>query len=178
MKITTKRLIIRPLLADDAEFFIETRNHPQVKPWIGFVPTTIQEVHAFQAENEQRFNQLDAWYQCIIALRESHELIGDIALHFLPNKELEIGYVMHPNFTGKGYMKEALHALSNYGFEDLDVERCLCNADPENKASIAVLRRVGYTHVNTVRKAFLFRGEYVDNTLYVMDANGVTSYRG
>ncbi len=178
MQVTTNRLIIRPLRTDDAVFFIETRNHPEVKPWIGFVPTTTKEVHAFQAGNEQRLKQLDAWYQCIIELKPARGLIGDIALHFLPNNEVEIGYVMHPQFTGKGYMKEALHAITKYAFEHLGIARSLCNVDPINKASIGVLKGVGYKHVETVRGAFLFREKYVDNSTYSIRPEEITPYRG
>ena len=59
-------------------------------------------------------------------------------------KSIEIGYLIHPDFHGKGYMTEALKALIPDLFE-LGYEEVICGAFEENPASLRVMAKAGMT---------------------------------
>ena len=59
-------------------------------------------------------------------------------------KSIEIGYLIHPDYHGRGYMTEALKALIPdlfaYGYEEV-----ICGAFEENPASLRVMEKAGMT---------------------------------
>ncbi|KAF8864515.1 acyl-CoA N-acyltransferase [Acephala macrosclerotiorum] len=71
------------------------------------------------------------------------EMIGIIGIV----REQEIGYKLHPDYWGKGYMTEALRTMldmfwaaeANKKYNEL-----WAKADPENKASVNVLTKAGF----------------------------------
>lgn len=75
-------------------------------------------------------------------------------------REQEIGYKIHPEFWGKGYMGEALRMFIEmwWGMEiNMKYDRLLAAADPENKASLRVLEKAGFQK-GEYRKDFYERG--------------------
>ncbi|KAF4637242.1 hypothetical protein G7Y89_g835 [Cudoniella acicularis] len=79
-------------------------------------------------------------------------------------READIGYKIHPDFWGKGYMSEAL-ALFIELFWKLDANkkynRLIAAADPENKASTRVLEIAGFQK-GEYKKDFYERGVNID----------------
>ena len=59
-------------------------------------------------------------------------------------KSIELGYLIHPDFHGKGYMTEALTALIPDLFS-LGYEEVVCGAFEENPASLRVMEKAGMT---------------------------------
>jgi ribosomal-protein-serine acetyltransferase len=65
---------------------------------------------------------------------------------------LEIGYWLHPAWTGKGLATMAAAALVQAGRQLPEVDRFEIHHDEANLASGAVPRRLGFTEVERVRK--------------------------
>ena len=69
-------------------------------------------------------------------------LIGFLNDVEIQDRSIELGYVIHPNFQGKGYMTEALRsavdALFSMGYQEI-----ICGAFEENAASIRVMVKAG-----------------------------------
>ena len=59
-------------------------------------------------------------------------------------KTIELGYLIHPDYHGKGYMTEALIALIPDLFA-LGYEEVVCGAFEENPASLRVMQKAGMT---------------------------------
>jgi ribosomal-protein-alanine N-acetyltransferase len=55
-----------------------------------------------------------------------------------------LGYYGMSNFSRKGLMTEALRAAINLAFDDLGLHRLEANIQPENHASISLVRRLGF----------------------------------
>ncbi|KAH8684843.1 GNAT domain-containing protein [Tricladium varicosporioides] len=63
-------------------------------------------------------------------------------------RESEVGYKVHPDFSGKGYMTEALKLFTSLFFileANKSFNRLNAAADPANLASIRVLEKAGFT---------------------------------
>ena len=74
--------------------------------------------------------------------------VGRAGMHF-PNGPdwpgIEIGWALHPDHWGKGYATEAGAAAVEYAFAHHDVDAIYSVILPENTASQAVARRLGFT---------------------------------
>ena len=55
-----------------------------------------------------------------------------------------MGYYIGAPFAGRGYMTEAIRLMLRYAFRDLKLHRIEANIQPENVASIALVRRAGF----------------------------------
>jgi RimJ/RimL family protein N-acetyltransferase len=64
-------------------------------------------------------------------------LIGNVNLHrfFESNRRCEVGYAIGSAHQGRGYATEALAAVIEYGFRELDINRFEADVNPANVAS-------------------------------------------
>jgi len=62
----------------------------------------------------------------------------------------EIGWTLHPDFTGKGYATEAGAACIEYAFETLGWDEVIHVIAPENIASINVAEKLGSHYLRTI----------------------------
>lgn len=83
-----------------------------------------------------------ALFDLAIALRAGGEVIG-MATLVRGEVSAEIGYALHSDFRGHGYATEAAAALLGVAFTELGVDEVQAQVAPTNRASCAVLTRVG-----------------------------------
>ena len=80
----------------------------------------------------------------IRAIANEDGLAGFLNSVDIQDKTIELGYVIHPNFQGKGYMTEALLLAINELFS-LGYEEILTGAFSDNTPSIRVMEKCGMT---------------------------------
>jgi len=61
----------------------------------------------------------------------------------------EIGYILKAGYRGQGLMTEAVGLLVAFGFETLNLQNIVAYTEPGNSASVAVLRRAGFSEVKS-----------------------------
>ena len=74
----------------------------------------------------------------------------------------EVGYVLNPEYWGKGIAQEALCRVLNFGFEKLNLNRIEARYMEGNERSRKVMERVGMTYEGTLRQGMLVKGNYID----------------
>lgn len=77
-----------------------------------------------------------------------------------------IGYIIHPDFRGKGYCTEAVEIMVDYLFLSKNIVRVQAETNPENAPSIKVLEKAGFTFEGVRRKVFFSQGKFNDGGLY------------
>jgi RimJ/RimL family protein N-acetyltransferase len=82
------------------------------------------------------------------------------------SRRAEIGYVLGRSHWGMGYMHEALQALLNYAFGQLDLNRLEADIDPRNTASARSLERLGFRKEGLLRQRWIVAGEVCDTDFY------------
>ncbi|MFX3673892.1 MAG: GNAT family N-acetyltransferase [Paenisporosarcina sp.] len=94
-----------------------------------------------------------------IQVKESGEFAGTIGLNNLQlwSKKCEVGYDLHPDYWGTGYIKEALGAVLTYCFEELNLSRVGATTFPANEASWKLLLKVGFEKEGLLRN-YLYQG--------------------
>lgn len=152
MRIETERLIIRNWEERDRDLFHRINSDDEVMRFFGFRrtrPVADAFMDKLQAENAARGYGFVA-----LELRETGEPIGMAGLKptsEVPSRQpesIEIGWRLAPEHWRKGYVTEAAEALLRYGFERLDLDEIVSFAVWNNDASLAVMRRIGMSHVD------------------------------
>lgn len=71
------------------------------------------------------------------------KLIGTICLWNInqENYSAEIGYELHPEWQGKGIMKEALSKIIDYGFQKMKLKEIEAFTNPLNDSSTRLLEK-------------------------------------
>ncbi len=166
--IESKRTLLRPITAKDKEAVFSYRSDAETNKYQGFVPKNREEVADFISRNPNEFNQADTWFQLVIIDRESDCLIGDIGIHFIDEQQVEIGCTLAKQSHGKGYATEALHAVIDHLFQQLNKHRVIGSIDPLNTNSISLLERLGFRKEAHFKQSLLIDGEWVDDINYAI----------
>lgn len=151
--ITTKRLVLRPLVLADAEDYAAMRYHPEVAKWL---PAASGDPVAAARSSIDRFAA--AWQT------ERHSpwgvfldgrLVGHGGLNHVPEfGETEVLWALHPDAWGRGYATEVARAALSFGFETLGLGLIFAITLQTNLASQAVMKRIGLTY----RKRVTYKG--------------------
>lgn len=79
------------------------------------------------------------------------QIAGGTGLHRRGLEDgLEIGYWLHPDATGRGWVTAAAAGLARVAFEVFDVDLVRITCDEANVRSAAVPPRLGFRHVGTI----------------------------
>jgi RimJ/RimL family protein N-acetyltransferase len=154
--IETERLLIRvPRAGDGAalqEAFLES--HDRLKPWFPWAQGagSVEEREVFVREKYASFIKKEDMTLGVY-LKSDNKFIGGSGLHFhnLAVPSFEIGYWIRTGYEGKGYITEAVNAITKFGFEILNANRIYIRCDYENFRSQAVAKRAGYIYEGTFR---------------------------
>jgi ribosomal-protein-alanine N-acetyltransferase len=91
--------------------------------------------------------------------------IGFIRI-FSEHCRAEIGYVLKPEYWGKGYMFETINRVVRFGFDEMQLHSIEANVNPLNERSQKVLERVGFKKEAYFRENYLFDGKFLDSVIY------------
>lgn len=146
--LTTPRLLLREMVAADAEDHFELSQHPQVQRFNGTAPfSTLDEARTFLANYpDYRLHGFGRW---AVIRKEDGASLGWCGLKRLADGEVDLGYCLHHRFWGLGYATEAALASVQHGFGPLGLTRIVGRVHKENSASIAVLEKVGMRYWKT-----------------------------
>lgn len=113
----------------------------------------------------------DAYCFAICKLDSTNEerLMGAIALTVnKTDHNAELGYWMGRDFWNRGYCTEACHAIVEFGFETLGLQKLTSHHLSRNPASGRVLDKIGMTREGLCRKHVRKWGVFEDVVLYGM----------
>jgi RimJ/RimL family protein N-acetyltransferase len=153
-RIVTPRLVLRcwdprdaPLLKDAIDSSLD---HLRAwMPWARHEPQTL----AQKVELLREFRgQFDLGADSIYGIFDAGEerVLGGTGLHpRIGPGGLEIGYWIRADAAGRGFATESTAALTRVAFEVAGVERVEIRCAPENLASAAIPRKLGYSEEAT-----------------------------
>jgi RimJ/RimL family protein N-acetyltransferase len=79
----------------------------------------------------------------------------------------EVGFLLHPEFWGQGFATEAMRAVLPVCFAKFrDAPALTAECDPRNAGSVALLGKLGFRHLRTVEKDFLYGDDEWCDTAY------------
>ncbi|OWY37877.1 GNAT family N-acetyltransferase [Xenophilus sp. AP218F] len=163
--LTTQRLLLRELAADDAPALFAIHSDAEAMQWFGTDPLTepaqaLQLIETFRGWRNQP-NPGTRWG---IVRQRDRQLIGSCGL-FRWNLGWHccaLGYELARPAWGQGYMSEALGAILPWGFQHMALNRVEAQVHPDNAASLKLLRKLGFQQEGRLRQAGYWLGRYQD----------------
>lgn len=162
--LTSARLTLSPLGVPDVTAFVRYRQDPQVaryQSWgVDYSPRDARDLVAQQPPGE--LPAAGEWLQLGVHDRATGELLGDVALHTLPDQpdSYEIGVTLAPSSQGRGIATEALGILLDHLFDVAGAHRVVASCDTRNHPVAALLTRLGLRRESSQVDADWFKGEW------------------
>jgi RimJ/RimL family protein N-acetyltransferase len=167
--LRTKNFIIRQFKLTDLEAFSSYRAIPSIAKFQSWTDYSYDDALAlFENTDYSNFGVEGNWYQLAITDIHSDTLIGDLAVHFIDEQQVEIGFTISPKFQGKGVGAEAVNGLLDYLFLELKKHRIIAVTDTNNIASFRLLEKSGFRREAHYVKNIFFKGAWGDEYLYAM----------
>ncbi|WP_121745239.1 GNAT family protein [Streptomyces sp. E2N166] len=82
------------------------------------------------------------------------------------HRSASLGYCLDDAMWGNGYATEAAHALLQWAFDTLDLNRVQAETDTRNVASARVLEKIGFVREGTLREDCVVNGEVSDSWVF------------
>lgn len=167
--LETQNLLLREIAETDAEDLLSIHGDAQHMKWFGSDPLTDIDgarrlIQTFATWREEPASGTRWGLQ----LRSLPGLIGTCGL-FRWNRNWRmcvVGYEISPLHQGRGYMSEALAAVLAWGFREMGLNRVEANVHPDNRASLAVLSRLGFVEEGCIREGGYWAGSHHDLMLH------------
>lgn len=85
-----------------------------------------------------------------------------------PFRNAVMGYWLGEGFTGQGLMTDGVRQALSYAFGPLKLHRVEANVMPENEASLAVVRRVGFREEGFSLRYLQINGRWRDHVRFAL----------
>lgn len=160
--LETERFTLRKISLDDTDDMFEYSKNPDVTKYLSWSPhKEKQYTFEYLTYLQDRYKTGD-FYDWAIIRKETGKMIGTCGFTCFdfPNDSAEIGYVINPEYQGKGIATEVSYRVIRFGFENLALERIECKFMTENQASLRVMEKNGMTFEGVRRRGMLVKGEY------------------
>jgi RimJ/RimL family protein N-acetyltransferase len=171
--VRTARLVLRTMTSADVDDIHAYQSRADVCRYLPFEPRGRDEV----AEKIAKYATAlvlsgdgDFWQLAIERVSDPGHVIGDVyfTIKDATSASCEIGWTLHPDHTGSGYMTEAAHAVLDIAFNELRLHRASAQLDPRNHASAAVCQRLGMRHEAHFHEDLWFKGAWGDTVIYAI----------
>ncbi len=141
--LETKRLILREWVPDDWKRFKPLATDPRVLRYIGDGTPWPDEKIKEGVEKWISLARSRGWILWAVIHRDDAELIGFCGFSYGFAPDVEIGWRLLPDYWGHALATEAARATLDYGFRRWRFARVISVAQPENRASVRVMEKIG-----------------------------------
>ena len=160
--LETNRLTMRKILPADCADMYDYSRRPETSKYLLWSPHANLRYTKKYLTHVQNAYRNENFYDFALVDKESGRMIGTCGFTSfdLQNNSAEIGYVLHPEFWGKGLAKEAVFRLMAFGFAELRLHRLSAKIMTNNAASKRVAEKCGMRHEATYVEGMLIKGRY------------------
>jgi [ribosomal protein S5]-alanine N-acetyltransferase len=154
--IETSRLRLRRARPDDLDAMHAILSHPQAMRYWSSLPHT-------------EIAQTQDWLDGMIGspADESDDfiveldgvVIGKAGCWRVP----AVGYILHPDYWGRGFATEALTAAVAHVFANFPLPALIADVDPRNTASLTLLFRLGFKEIQRASRTWQIGEEWCDS---------------
>lgn len=168
-ELYTQRLILKPVSPASVTELFKTK--------------TEQEIATLFALNENGFDYLKKMYTggmesyssslhyFLLCDKENDQVIGECGFHSWNKRHFkaEIFYNLRNDAVKqKGYMKEALATVLQFGFTELQLHRVEAKVSDTNIPSLKLLQRYGFKKEGTKKEDYLVGDVFEDSDFYAL----------
>ncbi|HPD98374.1 MAG TPA: GNAT family N-acetyltransferase [Synergistales bacterium] len=162
--ITTKRLVLRQLSRDDAPMLHNIWSDPVVLEFMVLDPFETLEEAIAMIELLDGLYETGTGVRWTVTLASDGTVMGTCGYHNWAKEHFraETGYELGKDFWGKGYMKEAMSAILEFGFKEMDLNRVEALVTDGNERSLSLLKSLGFKVEGLLEEYEWARGKFQD----------------
>lgn len=143
--LETERLILRKFEENDVDSIFEMRSDLRVMRFIREPQSRDETINWLKLVSSHWRDEKIGF--CAVIEKSSGKVIGWCGLWRLKETgETEVGYAIAGEHWNKGLAAEAARCFLEYGFTELNLEKIVAVAQPENTASRRVMEKLGMNH--------------------------------
>lgn len=162
--LTTERLVLSPLTADDAAFLGELLNEPPFQRWIGDKGVrSARDAHRYLENGPAASYRAHGYGLLRVDLAADATTVGMCGLVKRDVFDVpDLAFAFLQRYWGKGYAHEAAVAVLQQAWFELALSRVHAIVAPGNDRSVALLEKLAFTRQDMMR----LPGESEDICLY------------
>lgn len=164
--LSTARFALRPLREGDEAGLYALYGNAEFMRFAGREPWA--DASAASAFIERVQDGVARMTSVRLGVFDGDQLVGTCGLLSIDKTHgrAELGYGVSVGHWGHGIAREAAHAILDWGFGELELRRVAASVDPDNMASIRVLKALGFCHEGTLREHLHSGGRAFDSRVY------------
>ncbi len=148
-KFATYRVldVVSSYRREDAEDWIDIQSVGEVNHYMKWPPrdATNSRAHLRDRTRHNHLTQVNDFLALAIDL--DGRVVGDVSMRLKAvhpdTRNVEIAWLLHPDYSGRGYATEAVSAMLDLAFDELEARWATALIDLSNVRSIAVAERLG-----------------------------------
>lgn len=159
-KLNGLNIYLSPMNIEDAPLYVKWLNNKEVSENIGRDNITV----TLEYEKEW-IKKNQSSYVFAIVLKEKDILIGNCGFNEIDliHKKATLGiFIGDSENRGKGYGKEAIKLLLDYGFNNLNINNIMLKVYSFNTKAIKCYESLGFKKIGTRRKCHYLKDKYYD----------------
>ena len=156
MEIRTARLLLRRPVAEDLEAMFAIMSSPGAMRFWSTLPHANLDVTRVWLDTKLARNVAGGED---FLIEFEGRVIGEVGAGRLP----DFGFMIHPDFWGRGFATEASKAFIDYAFSQTAATELTADVDPRNSASLRTLAKLGFAETGRAERTFLLGDEWCDS---------------
>jgi ribosomal-protein-serine acetyltransferase len=152
-------------------FALVDANRKSLREWLPWVDATTKLAHS-QKFIAEALRDRAATRAFAAGIWSSGKLVGVIWHNRIDwaNRVAFPAYWLVPEAQGRGIMAAACQAVIAHAFTQLRVDRVIVAVATENHRAQALVRRLGFTQISTLKKAEWLYDHFVDHQIYSLQS--------
>lgn len=161
------RTTLREIRATDLDDYLAIVSDDRVTSWLSFDSRDRDQAEQALTDIVERSTRDDRPdYLLAVTRLDDDRMVGFARLGPTGVKAAQLGYAIHADHWGRGYATDASRTLVRFAFTTLGKHRVSAAIGPANDASIAVVKRLGFSYEGRIRHHVFTNGDWRDSLLY------------
>lgn len=167
LRLRGDNVVLRDFTDADIDDVFAIVGDDQVTRWLSFdSKSQTQAQEMLDGVLKRAHDEPRTEYYLAVTRYGDDRVIGFIRLAKSGARAGKLGYSIHADHQGFGYATDAARTMINFGFDVLNLHRITAAIGPDNAASIAVVKRLGFTHEGRLRDHVFTNGAWRDSVLF------------
>lgn len=143
MHITSGKLIFNKLTDNDFALYAQLTMNEDVMKYVTGTALSLEkpELRFQKVMDTNRISEDTGFF--MVRLKDKDDFIGIVKLVQITADQFEVGYMLRPEYWGKGYASEMVEYMISIA-KKKQINEIIGIVDPENPASIRVLSKFGF----------------------------------
>lgn len=154
--LETKRCILRPPTMEDADAIFDIMSDETVTQYLGRFPMKTHDEAVQQVNRYLTGLTSQSSMSWVICSRDDMAVMGTVSIFSLIKEHCraELGYILAPQWWGRGIMSEVIRAAVDFAFDTMSLHSLMAQIDPDNGASKRLLEKFGFVQEAYFREDF------------------------